>query len=183
MIVHVIFIAVGVTVPSRVVSAKALVGYQPTFVALEAAEVCPEDRVALVGAFVPFIRALKGKVAALWVVDKHPGALKGDERSFWRPLERAEEVLASASVVVLTGSVLVEGGIDDLLESSSQTRRVVLAGPTASPWPRPFFQRGVHVLGGIRVLDGPTLLRIVSEGGSGYFFEGAAEKVSILRSS
>ena len=58
---------------------------------------------------------------------------------------------------------------------------VVLAGPTASAWPRPFFERGVHVMGGIRVLDGRALLQVVSEGGSGYFFEGIAEKVCIVR--
>jgi hypothetical protein len=56
-----------------------------------------------------------------------------------------------------------------------------LAGPTASPWPPTFFARGVHVLGGIRVLDGPRMLQIVSEGGSGYFFQREAEKVSVVR--
>ena len=151
--------------------------------ALEAAEVGADDRVAMVGAFAPFVRTLKGNVADVWVVDKHPGALKADEQSFWRPPEQAGEVLAEASVVIITGSALVEGGIDDLLEAARQARRVILAGPTASPWPPPFFQSGVHVMGGIRVLDAPALLRIVGEGGSGYLFEQAAEKVSILRSS
>src|SRR4030065_50489 len=53
---------------------------RPGVDALQAAGVGPEDRVAMVGAFVPFIKALKGRVARLWVVDKHPDALKGDER-------------------------------------------------------------------------------------------------------
>ena len=35
-------------------------------------------------------------------------------------------------------------------------------------------------MGGIRV-DGRALLQVVSEGGSGYFFEGIAEKVCIVR--
>ncbi|MDP7370876.1 MAG: DUF364 domain-containing protein, partial [Nitrospinota bacterium] len=61
--------------------------------------------------------------------------------------------------------------------------RVVLAGPTASPWPPPFFARGVHLLGGIRVLDGERILQIVSEGGSGYFFEDGAEKICMVPSS
>lgn len=149
--------------------------------ALEAADIGAEDRVAMVGGFIPFIKALKGRVAELWVVDKHPEALKTDELPFWRSPEQATEVLAQASVVVITGSSLVEGGLDDLLQASSQARRVVLAGPTASPWPPTFFARGVHVLGGIRVLDGARMLQVVSEGGSGYFFQREAEKVSIIR--
>ena len=149
--------------------------------ALEAAGINAADSVAMVGGFIPFIKALKGRVAELWVVDKHPEALKPDELPFWRSPDQATEVLSQASVVVITGSSLVEGGLDSLLQASSQARRVVLAGPTASPWPPTFFARGVHVLGGIRVLDGPRMLQIVSEGGSGYFFQREAEKVSVIR--
>jgi uncharacterized protein (DUF4213/DUF364 family) len=144
-------------------------------------EVQPEDRVTMVGAFVPFLRALDGRVAELLVVDKHPGALKDDERPLWRPPAEAEAALSRATVVLMTGSALVEAGIDALLAAARGARRVVMAGPTASPWPPPFFARGVHVLGGMRVRDGEAMLRLVGEGGSGYFFEGIAEKVCFVR--
>jgi uncharacterized protein (DUF4213/DUF364 family) len=153
----------------------------PGMDALGAAGVLPDDRVAMVGGFIPFIKALKGQVADLWVVDKHREALKPDELPFWRSPDRATEVLSQASVVIMTGSSLVEGGIDTLLEAAAKARRVVLAGPTASPWPPTFFERGVDVLGGIRVLDGRLILQVVSEGGSGYFFDRGAEKISVIR--
>jgi uncharacterized protein (DUF4213/DUF364 family) len=70
-----------------------------------------------------------------------------------------------------------------LLAAASRARTIVLAGPTASPWPPPFFARGVHILGGIRVRQGARLLRLVSEGGSGYFFTDAAEKICIVRTT
>lgn len=149
--------------------------------ALAAANVQPDDRVAMVGGFVPFIKTLKGKAAELWVIDKHPQALKPDEVAHWRPPEQAAEVIAGASVVVITGSSLVEGGLDGLLDAAQKARCVVLAGPTASPWPTPFFERGVHVLGGVQVSDGSRVLQVVSEGGSGYFFDTGATKVSLVR--
>jgi uncharacterized protein (DUF4213/DUF364 family) len=155
----------------------------PRMDALSAVDVQPEDRVAMVGAFIPFIKRLKGKVAALWVVDKHPQSLKAEELPLWRSPQQATEVLAQASVVIITGSALVEGGLDPLLTAAQYARQVVLAGPTASPWPPTFLARGVSVLGGIRVLDGDKLLQVVSEGGSGYFFEEFAEKVCIVRGS
>jgi uncharacterized protein (DUF4213/DUF364 family) len=153
----------------------------PGLDALAAAEVNVDDAVAMVGAFVPFIKKLKDQVASLRIIDKHREALKADEVPFWRPPELALQTLSEASVVIITGSALIEGGFDSLLHAAQNARRVVLAGPTASPWPPPFFTRGVHVLGGIRVTDGPQLLQLVSEGGSGYFFDSAAEKVCILR--
>lgn len=154
---------------------------EPGVDALEAAGVVADDRVALVGAFVPFLKSLKGRVGGLAVVDRHREALKADELQYWRPPEAAAATLAEASVVVITASALVEGGLDELLTAAARARRVVLAGPTAPPWPGPFFARGVDVLGGVRVLDGEAILRIVGEGGSGYFFEGAAEKIAVVR--
>jgi uncharacterized protein (DUF4213/DUF364 family) len=149
--------------------------------ALDAAKVQPEDRVALVGAFVPFIKKLRHRVAALWVIDKHPGALRPDEKYLWCRPEKASEAVRKASLVIITGSTLVEGGTDDLLQSVPTSCRVVMAGPTASPWPPTFFAHGVDVLAGIRVTDGARLLEIVSQGGSGYFFGDCAEKISIVR--
>jgi uncharacterized protein (DUF4213/DUF364 family) len=149
--------------------------------ALEAAGVSDDDRVTMVGAFPPFIKALKGRVASLAIVDKHRDALKTDELPMWRAPGDAVESVADASVVLITGSALVEGGLDPLLAAAREARRVVLAGPTASPWPPTFFARGVHVLGGIRVRDGAAMLQLVGEGGSGYLFERAAEKVAIVR--
>ncbi|MAE06062.1 MAG: Fis family transcriptional regulator [Nitrospinae bacterium] len=151
--------------------------------ALDAAGVEAEDTVAMVGGFTPFIKRLKGQVQELWIVDKHPEALKPDEAELWWPPNKASEIIPQASVIIITGSALVEGGLDELLAASSGARRVVLAGPTASPWPPPFFARGVHLLGGIRVLDGERILQIVSEGGSGYFFEDGAEKICMVPSS
>src|SRR3972149_3302431 len=118
--------------------------------ALQAAGVGPEDRVAMVGAFVPFIKALKGRVARLWVVDKHRDALKGDELPFWKPPAEALEVLGASSVVVITGSALVEGGLDALLAAAASARSVVLAGPTAPARARPLFSRGGAGVGGSR---------------------------------
>lgn len=149
--------------------------------ALDIAGVQPTDRVAMIGAFTPFIKSLKGRVSQLWIVDKHPEALKPDEQPFLRPPEKATDILAQADVAIITGSALVEGGMDELLDAARQARRVVLAGPTASPWPPPFFSRGVHVLGGIQVMNADRMMQIISEGGSPYFFGDAVEKVCIVQ--
>lgn len=138
------------------------------------------DTVVLVGAFTPFIKRLKDQVR-LRVIDKHRDALKGDELSLWVSPDGAAAALADADVVVITGSALVEGGMDDLLKLSAGAREIVLAGPTASPWPEPFFARNVSVLGGIRVHDGPRFMRLVAEGGSGYFFTGSSEKIAVVK--
>lgn len=139
------------------------------------------DNVAMVGGFTPFIKKLKGKVAGLNIIDKHPDALKGDELSYWRSPDQIPALLPQADIVIITGSSLVEGGLEGLLLLCTKAREVVLAGPTASMWPGPLFDRGVTVLGGIIVNDADRLLQVVSEGGSGYFFSGPARKIAIVK--
>ncbi len=150
---------------------------------LAALEFAPDDAVVMVGAFIPFIKVLKGRVANLGVIDKHRGALKGDEQALWVAPERASEALQKASVVILSGSTLVEGGIEELLAWSKPAHVRMMAGPTTPLWPRPFFRRGIDVLGGLRVLNGRDLLTLVGQGGSGYFFENAARKVCVINPS
>ncbi len=151
--------------------------------ALDAAGVAPDDKVGMVGAFIPFIKSLKSQVANLRVIDKHRDALKPEEQHLWVPPERADEALANASVVILSGSTLVEGGLDELLSCAKAARIRVIAGPTTPLWSRPFFKRGIGVLGGIMASNGRDLLAIAGQGGSGYFFEKAARKICVTERS
>lgn len=149
--------------------------------ALEAVPIIPGDKVVMVGAFIPFIKALKTQEIEVRIIDKHPNALKEDERPLWIRPEMARDELSGANVVIITGSSLVEGGLDDLLQWSTVARSRVLAGPTTPLWARPFFKHGVTALGGIRVLKPVDLLTIVGQGGSGYMFTAAAEKVCVIQ--
>jgi uncharacterized protein (DUF4213/DUF364 family) len=149
--------------------------------ALDVVQVGHDDEVALVGAFVPFIKKLKGQVGQLWVLEKNPEALKADEMAFYRPTEEAEEVLKEADVVVISGSAIVHHSLDALLGFCTSAREVIVAGPTAGMYPDPLFARGVAVLGGIAIQDGDEMVRLVAEGASGYFFDSCAEKTVLMR--
>jgi uncharacterized protein (DUF4213/DUF364 family) len=148
--------------------------------ALDAAAIVPEDRVVMVGAFIPFIKRLKGRVAELGVIDKHRDALKPQEQTLWISPRLALQALQDATIAIFSGSTLVEGGIEQLLQAARAARVLVMAGPTTPLWPRPFFERGIAVLGGIRACNAKELLTIVGQGGSGYLFEAAAQKACVI---
>jgi uncharacterized protein (DUF4213/DUF364 family) len=119
-------------------------------------------------------------VSNLKVIDKHRDALKPDEQSLWVAPDRAAEALGRATVVILSGSTLVEGGVEELLGFSKIARVRVMAGSTTPLWPYPFFKLGIAILGGVRALVPWDLLTIVGEGGSGYLFEKAAQKACVI---
>jgi uncharacterized protein (DUF4213/DUF364 family) len=99
----------------------------------------------------------------------------------WQPPETAAEALGAADVAIITGSSLVEGGLEVLLEASRAARVVMLAGPTASLLPDPFFAAGVDIMAGVAITEPERALRVVSEGGAGYFFQTCTRKRCLRR--
>lgn len=150
--------------------------------AYDAAAIRPAEHVVVVGAFVPFLKALKTAGQPFTVLELDPATLKPDELRHYRPAREARDVLPSADVVLITGTTLVNGTLDRLLDLCQPSARVVVVGPTVSLLPDAFLRRGVDVLGGIRVTAPDAFLDLLAEGGSGHHFFGrSADKVVLAR--
>jgi len=150
--------------------------------AYDAANIQPGEHVVVVGAFVPFLKALKRARQPFTVLEMDAGTLKPDELAHFRPAEHAGEVVPEADVVLLTGTTLVNDTLEHLLALCRPNARVVIVGPTVGLYPDAFFRRGVDVLGGVRVTAPDAFLDALAEGGSGYHFFGrSAEKVVLVR--
>jgi uncharacterized protein (DUF4213/DUF364 family) len=133
------------------------------------------DTVALVGYIRPFISIIKNRAKSLYILERKP--MIQEEEIF--PDVACEEIIPKADVVIITGTAVVNGTIDRLLELSKGAREVGLVGPTASMIPDPFFKRGVTIMGGIRVIKPRKMLRIISEGGGVPHFKDACKEVVI----
>jgi len=149
----------------------------------DAAAIAPGEHVVLVGAFIPFLRALKHMRQDYIVLELTPAMLKGDELDHFRPASEAADVLPRADVVLATGSTLLNGALEGLLALARPNARVVVVGPTVGMLPGPFLRRGVDVLGGVRVTAPEAFLDVLAEGGSGqHFFGRSATRVVLTRS-
>ena len=138
--------------------------------------------VAVVGALVPVMRRLKRRGGRWWVVEQDPRTLRQDERSHFVPWEQADEILARADVLVVTGVTLLNGTLEPILENARPDAFVAVLGPTVSMEPEPLFARGVDVAGGVWVRRADPLLDVLAAGGSGYhMFDELAERVAVRR--
>lgn len=131
-----------------------------------------DAEVVVIGALVPYFRALKSRKKPFTILEKDPRTLKPDEMQFFVPQERANERIASADLMVITGTTLINNTLDGILARMKPGADAVLVGPTASMLPDAFFSRGVSSIGGIRVTDADRLLDTLAEAGSGYHFYG-----------
>ena len=150
--------------------------------AFDATEIHPGDQVVVVGTFVPFLKELKRRGQSFLVLEKDPLTLKSDELPFFRPAERASEIVPQADVLLITGSTLVNSTLEDLLAMARPEARVTVVGPTVGMLPDAFLARGADVLGCVRITEPDMFLDLLAEGGSGYHFFGrSAEKLVLAR--
>ncbi len=129
-----------------------------------------EKSVAVVGAFVPTLHALKARGGRWWVIEKEPETLTEDEMCHYVPAEEASGIINQADVLIITGVTLINHTLEGILAAAKPDAEIAVMGPTVSALPEPLFKRGVSIVGGVVVTQPDRLLEIISSGGSGYHF-------------
>lgn len=139
--------------------------------------------VVIIGALTPYLRALKQAGQPFRVLEMDPRTLKPDELPFYAPVEETDRVVPWADTLIITGTTLINGTLEHLLDLARPRATVVVLGPSVSILPDALFARGVEIVGGNVVTDPNRLLDILAEGGSGYHFFGkGADRIVIRRS-
>ncbi|MEA1940522.1 MAG: DUF364 domain-containing protein [Candidatus Caldatribacteriota bacterium] len=112
-------------------------------------------KVVVVGHF-PFVDKLRKLAKQLWVVERKPQS--GDI-----PASEAERVIPQADVIAITGTALINGTMPKLLSWCPGKSIVMVLGAT-TPLSPVWFDYGVDLVSGTRVIDPELVLRMVSEG-------------------
>ncbi|MCS7139887.1 MAG: DUF364 domain-containing protein [Candidatus Nezhaarchaeota archaeon] len=136
------------------------------------------DLVVMVGNVKPFREPIKAKGCKLVVLERSLQLM--DEETL--PDVAGDEMIPKADVVVASGTSLANGTIDRILKLAEKAREVALVGPSASAYPKVLFDRGVTVVGCIKVLNPSMVLRVISEGGGVREFRPYVEQVVLRRS-
>jgi uncharacterized protein len=141
---------------------------------LDLLTVQPGDRVGMVGFFGPLVGPLERKARELLIFERDASRSK---RTL--PAEQALEMLPRCDVALITSTALIGGELDALLEDARECREVALVGASTPLLPEIFASRGVTLLSGVTVTDGPGILQVVSEGGGVGFFGRRVRKVNV----
>lgn len=121
----------------------------------------PGDHVGMVGLFPPLVPRVLATGARLTVVELRPDLVA--EHAGWR-VTSDPEALRGCGKVLSTSTVLLNDTLDGLLARCAGATAFALVGPGAACLPDPLFARGVTVLAGTCVEDGPALLEAVRTG-------------------
>jgi uncharacterized protein (DUF4213/DUF364 family) len=133
-----------------------------------------DRKVAVVGSF-PFVPQLRDKVGTLWVLERHP--TEGE-----RDAEEASSIIPQADVVAITGTALINHTVETLLGFCRPDTSVMVLGPS-TPLSLVWFDYGVDVISGTRVVDEELVLRLISQGATFRQVKGPGVRLLTMTSS
>jgi len=141
----------------------------------------PSETVSLIGAFGPYIRRLSIMGNRFFIVERNAQTLRPEEMKYYSPELEIPSALEESDVVIVTGTAIVNHSIDRILSFVSNGKRTAIIGPTASMIPDVFFERGVNVMAGVRILASDMMIRILKQGGSAYhLLKECCEKIAFI---
>lgn len=121
----------------------------------------PGETIGMVGHFTPLIPRLTAAGARVRVIELRPDWV-GERDGVRVTLDPSE--LAGCQKVLLTGTVVMNGTLEGLLQHTRGARQRVLIGPSVGGPPDPLFACGLTRLGGTWVLDGPACVQALRAG-------------------
>ncbi len=113
---------------------------------LDVLDLRPDDTMGMIGNFIPLLDRLRSRVRALHVFEQIEEEADGILPSHLEP-----ELLPRCSVVVISGTTLVNHTLDGLLSWCGGAREVVLAGPSTILFPEAYQGTPVTWIAGARV--------------------------------
>ncbi|KAF1086680.1 hypothetical protein SPSYN_00399 [Sporotomaculum syntrophicum] len=105
------------------------------------------DTVGMIGYIAPVVNLLGPRVNKLYVFDKGISQIGGSNSDVF-PIEEQPSLLPTCDIVVLSGTTMINGTIDDLLKLCEQAREIVMIGASTPMFPAAFLATRVTVLAG-----------------------------------
>lgn len=113
--------------------------------------------IAMIGHF-PFAERIQAAANKFWVIEKNPRP--GDF-----PAIECKIILPQADIVAITGSAFVNHSIDEVVSYCSPRSIIMVLGPSTILAPI-LFDYGISILSGSLVLDEPSVLEAIRNGGT-----------------
>lgn len=140
----------------------------------EILEIEKEDKVGVIGDFIPLIDRLKKTTDHLFVFER--GKLR---RELYTPYQKIKDILPKCSVVIITSTTLINKTFEGILSLVKDARIACMLGPS-TPLVPDFFQGSrINLLSGVEIVNPERVLQVVSEGGGMQQLKDCVKKVNL----
>jgi len=111
-------------------------------------EVKDDDVVGMIGLIPPVAERFVEKVKELIVFDEGISLSGGIGHKNVKPMKKQEDLLPGCDIVIISGSSFINQSIDNLLQTCSGAREIVIVGSSTPMYPEAFGSTKISVLAG-----------------------------------
>ncbi len=105
------------------------------------------DVMGIIGFIAPVVNIMGPRVKELYVFDKGISQCGGIISTII-PVEEQPRLLSTCDIVVLSGTTMINGSIDELLKMCEQAREIIMIGASTPMFPKAFLDTRVTMLAG-----------------------------------
>jgi len=105
------------------------------------------DTVGIIGYIHPVVKIMSQKARKAYVFDQGMSEA-GDPAGLVAPIEKQEQLLPECNIVFMSGTTLINGTLDRLLDMCPEVREAVLIGSSTPMYPEAFRDTKITVLAG-----------------------------------
>lgn len=136
-------------------------------------------KTGMVGHIGPFIPNLVKRSSSLIIVDDNEGLTPGFGQNGYTICRSLSE-LSDVNILLITGSSAAVGDFDEVLNAAKNACFIGVVGPSAGWLPDAAFQRGVHAVASMKIIDTAATRRAILEGGGTPHFSAFCRKYTVL---
>jgi uncharacterized protein (DUF4213/DUF364 family) len=137
--------------------------------------------------FIGFIKPLIQKVANLTenlLINEDNPLIKGEFDEF--PVKANIEQLSleerATDILICSGTTIINDSIELILEAfRKKVKYILLIGPSSSMIPDILFESGIDLVGGMKIINSKSTLKVLQEGGGTKIFKKYGIKYNIIK--
>ena len=137
------------------------------------------SRIIFIGYIGPLIEKVNSITNFITVVDDSPSITKFNVRDSINQLNERE---LDIDILFCSGTSIINNTLEDIVSLfRKKVQYIVVLGPTASFIPDILFDYGIDIVGGMKILDSESTLRIIQEGGGTKLFKKYGKKYNFIK--
>ena len=139
-------------------------------------------KATFIGFVKPMIRKISKITQNILIIEDNPSISKSFNNFIIKnDIKQLDEKELSTDILFCTGTALINDTFEEILELFKRNVHCIsIVGPSASMIPDILFDYGVHIVGGMKIIDSEATIKIIQEGGGTKLFKKFGIKYNLI---
>lgn len=142
-----------------------------------------DTKIIFIGQITSLIQHVSKITKSIIIVENNPSKSPSlNKLSIKTNIDKLNKEELSTNILFCTGTALINDTMEEILALFRRNaQKIVVIGPTASMIPDILFDNGVDIVGGIKIVDYKSTIKVLQEGGGTKHFKEYGKKYNLIK--